>query len=170
MPYPAAAVANEFLALAKAEGKVLTPMKLQKLVYFAHGWCLALTGKPLIREHVEAWRYGPVIPAIYHEFKEAGNGPISSEAIDLVNEGGKMCFKAASLDDYPDDDERTNARQIIARVFALYDKYTASQLSNSTHADGTPWQQVYRDGERKLLISNDTIKTYFQGLANAPTG
>lgn len=168
MPYPAAVVANEFLKLSDAQGKTLTPMKVQKLVYFAHGWCLALTERPLIRERVEAWQYGPVIPSIYHEFKEAGNGPITSPATDLVNQGGKLMFKAPSLDDYPDDEERRNAREIIGRVFALYGKYSAIQLSNATHASNTPWQKAYREGERKITISNDAIKTYFQGLANAP--
>jgi uncharacterized phage-associated protein len=61
MPYPAAAIANEFIKVAKRNGVLLTPMKLQKLVYFAHGWYLALLGKPLINEPVEAWKFGPVI-------------------------------------------------------------------------------------------------------------
>jgi len=44
-------------------------MKLQKLVYYAHGWHLALNNEPLIDEQVECWQYGPVISSLFHEFK-----------------------------------------------------------------------------------------------------
>jgi uncharacterized phage-associated protein len=168
MPFPAIAVANEFLAIAKTQGITLTPMKLQKLVYFAHGWCLALTGQPLIRESVQAWQYGPVIPAIYHELKGVGNGPITGPANDLVMHGdGKIYFSAITLEDFPESEERKNAQEIIARVFTQYGKYSAAQLSNATHLEGTPWSQVYREGQRRVPIPNETIKTYFEGLASA---
>jgi uncharacterized phage-associated protein len=81
MPFPAEAVANEFLELAKKDGEALSPMKLLKLVYFAHGWHLALTGEPLIEEPVQAWQFGPVIPSIYHQFKRFGSGPINEFAL-----------------------------------------------------------------------------------------
>jgi hypothetical protein len=48
MAYPAKAVANGFLRLAKADGKTVSSMKLLKLVFFVHGWYLAFTGQPPI--------------------------------------------------------------------------------------------------------------------------
>ena len=169
MPFPATVVANEFVAIAKASGQPLTPMKLQKLVYFAHGWYLALTERPLVSEHVEAWQYGPVIPAIYHEFKSSGNGPITSPATNFQYTGdGKFCLHSPSLDDFPEDEEKKSAKEIINRVFQIYGKYSAVQLSNATHLPGTPWKQIYKDGIRKLEIPDDVIKSYFQRLANAP--
>ena len=72
-PYRSLAVANWFIEnLSK-----ITPLKLQKLIYFAHGWHLAIRDQPLIDELVEAWEYGPVIPNVYHEFKVFGNQPIT---------------------------------------------------------------------------------------------
>ncbi len=63
MGYSAQAVANCFLDLANKENKEITPLKIQKLVYIAHGWFLAVTDKPLVDdEFVEAWQYGPVFP------------------------------------------------------------------------------------------------------------
>ena len=67
-PYSALAIANFFLENHKS----ISPMKLQKLVYFAHGWNLAISNNPLIKEPIEAWDYGPVISTIYNEFKLFG--------------------------------------------------------------------------------------------------
>lgn len=51
----------------------LTPMKLQKLCYYAQGIYMATQdGEPLFEEDFEAWTYGPVIPALYDEYKEYG--------------------------------------------------------------------------------------------------
>jgi uncharacterized phage-associated protein len=162
MPYPAKVVANEFIAISKA----LTPMKLQKLVYF-HGWCLALTGHPLISERIEAWQYGPVIPAIYHELKRVGNGVITEPISDIrYAGGGKFCRHVFSFNDYPNDEERRHAQEIIAKVFEIYGGYSAVRLSNATHMDGTPWQQIYREGVRSVVIPDDRIETYFKAQAH----
>src|ERR1700722_8483585 len=120
MPYPATVIANEFIALASKAGSALSPLKLQKLVYFAHGWCLALTGRPLISDRVQAWQYGPVIPSIYHEFKYVGNGSISSPASNLVNVSGLRFVSCATLDNFPDNEERREAQEIVAKVFEMY--------------------------------------------------
>ena len=70
--YPSAAIANEFLTLSFSDQKLVSPMKLLKLVYLAHGWHLAIKGKPLIDEQIQAWDYGPVIQNLYHEIKGFG--------------------------------------------------------------------------------------------------
>jgi uncharacterized phage-associated protein len=54
MAHNATEVANYLLSLARKEGKELTNMQLQKLVYFAHGAMLGVTDKPLIKEEVSA--------------------------------------------------------------------------------------------------------------------
>ena len=82
-PCSSKAVANYFLDIAERDGKTLNPMKLQKLVYIAHGWHLAIRRRPLIRESVEAWKYGPVIADLYHEFKKFGNMPITERATEI---------------------------------------------------------------------------------------
>ena len=84
MPYSSEKIANFFLGLAQKEQVELTPLKLQKLLYFAHGWHLVLDsdGDPLLDEDIEAWKYGPVVPSIYHKFKEFRNNP---ETIPLIS-------------------------------------------------------------------------------------
>jgi uncharacterized phage-associated protein len=70
-------VANRLFQLAGRAGYRLTPMQLVKLVFLCHGWMLGLYGKPLVRDRIEAWKYGPVIPKLYNAVKQYRGGPIS---------------------------------------------------------------------------------------------
>jgi uncharacterized phage-associated protein len=53
-------IANEFIRRGLQEGRAFNQMELQKLVYIAHGWCLAFSGQPLTGDRPEAWDFGPV--------------------------------------------------------------------------------------------------------------
>ena len=52
-------------------GDVITNLKLQKLVYYAQGFSLALCGRPLFAERIEAWQHGPVCPLFSQSTKRA---------------------------------------------------------------------------------------------------
>ena len=70
-------VAHYFLSFTDEEAvEFISNMKLQKLCYCAQGFHLALTGKPLFPESIEAWTHGPVIPALYRSYKGCGAGAI----------------------------------------------------------------------------------------------
>lgn len=45
----------------------ITPLKLQKLVYYTQAWSLVRDGQPMFAEQFEAWRYGPVVPELYRK-------------------------------------------------------------------------------------------------------
>jgi len=143
-------VANTFLELGWREESPITPMKLQKLVYFAHGWMLGLFDQPLIDEQVEAWPYGPVVPSIYHTFKSFRNGSISEAAPDA----GVIPEEPQTLD-----------RQMIDRIWEVYGKVTAYELSALTHIAGSPWALTRAKGDSK--IDNSLIQACFRQLAEA---
>ena len=179
MFYDAKAIANYFLQRAEDHPETpLSPMKLQKLVYYAHGWWLALTDQPLINEQVEAWKFGPVIPSLYRAFRRYGNAPITDYARSSVDRGSvagdgfyEPEWSIPAIDDRPEDAARV--RQVLDRIWEIYGKYTAIQLSNATHQPGTPWHQVYTEYQGDLPrgtdIPADTIKRHFRSLAK-PTG
>ena len=151
MTYNSLIIANYFLYLANRDNKLVSAMKLQKLVYFAHGWYLALTGDALIDEQVEAWSYGPVIPSIYHRFKHFGSNPIEGFASDI--------FHPEAM--FPEDQE---IKRFLEKIWQVYGKLTAIQLSNMTHEPDTPWYKTR--GERAVPkstdINPDIIKEYFK--------
>ena len=149
--YTPQAIANEFIVIA---GKnKLTPMKVQKLVYFAHGWHLAALNKPLIDETIEAWQFGPVISSLYHDLKYNGSGGINS----LIDSGFGVNGRI--------DSDDANTLSLLKNIWNVYGKYTGGQLSIMTHNKGTPWQNTYRkDLPRGTDIPNDKIKAYFDKL------
>ena len=77
-PVPAAAIANEFLKIQE-ENPGATPidnMKMQKLIFYAHAWHLAIFEDPLIENDIEAWSWGPVVRDVYLSFIDFGRNPI----------------------------------------------------------------------------------------------
>ena len=142
-------IANIFVQIArKVEHPIhpLTIMSLVKYVYFAHGWTLGYTGKPLICHKVQAWKFGPVIPEVYQAFR--GKGFISKEAI---NPDTKKPYTAV-----PNEQENN----IIKGVFDEYSKLGAFELSYTTHHPDSPWSKC--GGKLYSTISNYDIETYYQ--------
>lgn len=150
MPYSAKAIANYFLNRANAAGQEITPMKMQKLVYIAHGWHLAIHGEPLIDEPVEAWRYGPVIPSLFQAFRKYGASPIAEHA-DGVARHALDNVNIQTLDD----------------VMEAYGEMGAIDLMRLTHANDSPWSGVRDEDDRSsygATIDDDLIKEHFVQL------
>lgn len=155
------AVANYFLLRGKAEKVPIDAMKLQKLIYFAHGWHLAVCSLPLIDEPVEAWQYGPVIPSVYHEFKRFGAKPISEPAFQI---------KGGVLDVPSVPSSLTETAAVLDRVWQVYKHYSGIQLSNLTHRDNTPWSATRKAATqpRGVDIPDREISAYFRRLGQKP--
>ena len=144
MAYDVKTVANEFLDLAKRDGGVLDPMKIQKLVYLAHGWNLAFTGEPLIKQQVEAWPYGPVIPNLYQEFKKFRASPITDRASAPTNESVK-------------EDEK----RLMDAVWRKYGPLSSIQLSMLTHETGYAWALTMKESGPFSVIPDELIRDEF---------
>lgn len=156
----AAAVANEFLALGRAEPSVppIDQMKLQKLIYYAHAWHLAIYGKPLFEEDVEAWPWGPVVRDVYIQTKAFGRRPVTCELV--RPERSDRGFRSVSP--HIDDDE---LKSFIKDVWDVHKNFTGIQLSNATHSAGEPWtiiRDLYGDLNGKPTIPNEIIMDVFK--------
>jgi len=168
------AVSNEFLRLAERDERRVTPLKLQKLMYFAHGWHLALRDGPLVAEHVQAWDYGPVFPSTYHEFKDFGGSKIDRFASEVTWNNGTIKFVRPTIDDEAKPDEShvnlSYARAIIDRIWHVYGQYSAGRLAEVTHEEGTPWWIIREKAKREfqgriprgLNIPDEMIRDHFK--------
>ena len=58
------------------EADDISNLKLQKLLYYAQGAVLAITGSPLFDDDIVAWEHGPVVPTVYHLYKHNGRNGI----------------------------------------------------------------------------------------------
>lgn len=133
-------VAEYFLTLVDEEvGDLMSNLKLQKLVYYAQGLYLAMYDKPLFNENVEAWQHGPVVPELYHFYKEHGSGAIPIP-------------KNIDFDKYHDE-----IKEFLNEVYAVYGQFSAFKLSNMTHEE-PPWKNT----QLNQVISPESMKTYFQ--------
>lgn len=152
VPYDSRAVANYFLSQ-----KRLTQMRLHRLIYYAHGWHLALRGEPLMDEFVEAWNYGPMTPTVFHEFKDLGLSPISRFATDFQPLTGRW-DRIPTIDA---DDQATE--RLLDRVWTVYKVYSSAQLIHMTHEPGTPWSETRskHPGIKNANIPNELIRRFF---------
>lgn len=166
MAFETAAITNYLLGLAEADCVAVSPMKLQKLLYYAHGWHLALTDAPLLDEAVQAWQYGPVIQSVYHEFKKYGASSIPSGVRMETGEFTDTGFKLRIPELDQSSPQTADARAIIFKVWNVYKGFGASQLSTMTHQPGSPWAETYEGStaKRGLSIPDEKIKKHFKNL------
>jgi len=157
------AVANRFLEHAEKAEQELTQMQLQKLVYIAHGWNLAINDRALTEDRPIAWDYGPVYYDLWKALRKYGRFPVTEK----VKIGD---FDAGATEQRANEIsigflEKTETA-VVNKVFEVYGKFRAFQLSAMTHAEGTPWDEIFIKNEgKKTIIPNKLIKEYFYGLA-----
>ena len=145
--------ANYFIKKSLETGKEITPMKLVKLVYLAHGWNLGINGNEPLNEGIEAWKYGPVVPTIYHRFKSYGSHSINQADYDPET---KSIPIVSSPDLVP----------LLDKIWDVYGDMTGLQLSTLTHQPNTPWDIIWnqQEGKKKMnaLIPNAVIEDHYK--------
>jgi uncharacterized phage-associated protein len=141
MVYRANDIAKHILALSNPEvGDLISNLKLQKLLYYAQGFHLALYDQPLFSEDIYAWQYGPVVPEVYHEYKALGADVIPAPEVVDVQVDSKVI-------------------DLIEEVYEVYGQFSALKLMDMTHNE-TPWKNTPING----IISHELMQAYFKPL------
>lgn len=137
-------VANSLLRRAFRDNIDVTPMKLQKLLFFVTCLYQRNTGRRLLTESFQPWRYGPVCRSVYDEFRGFGGKPITRYAQDAM---GHV---------YAVNEESSPAlHRALNLIWESMKGYSAVTLSRITHRDGGAWRHAV-DGDDPF-ISNSAM-------------
>ncbi|MEH1806384.1 Panacea domain-containing protein [Nostoc sp.] len=136
-------VADYFIWLANETGSFISNLKLQKLVYYAQAWHLALNDTPLFPEDFQAWIHGPVIPALYQKYRLFGWQPILEDVNPELPQ---------EVQEFLDE---------VAQEYFACDGYELEQM---THAE-TPWNlgrgNLPLDEASNEVIQKQWMKEYY---------
>ena len=148
--YKAIDIAIKLLLTAKrdsvieGQGELMSNMKLQKMLYYEQGFHLAVFGTPLFEEEIEAWMYGPVVPAVYEVYKDYGYNGIDPGKVEEI-----------SLSD--------REQALFDEVYKVYGAFSAIGLMNMTHRE-SPWANT--PAGVGSVISRDKMVEFFRTRIN----
>lgn len=139
--YSALDIANWFINRSAEDaednlGEYITPLKLQKLLYFAQAMHIILKNKVLFNDRIEHWSYGPVVINVYHKYKK-----------------NRTPLKSAPIVSF--DKKTTN---ILEDIYNRYGIYSASGLVTLTHKEKA-WKETVDNEE----ITPELIKRSYNG-------
>lgn len=114
------------------ETNLISNLKVQKLLYFAQGFSLAINNKKLFDAKILAWKHGPVVQAIYDKYKVCGKRGIDYVEPVVIDEDTAV---------------------LLEFVYNIFGKTDAYDLANLTHEDkcykNTPLLREMKDEEIK---------------------
>lgn len=156
MQYRVEQIANFFIRKGLEVGRPVDHLKLQKLIYFAHAWHLALfDGEALIDEDIQAWRYGPVVGSLYRVLKANGMNPIKH----LISTG--TGFSTVPIP----EPEEAMVREFLDVIWEKYGMFSAVELSTLSHQPDGPWSHYYSNEVENRTIPNNFLADYYRKLA-----
>lgn len=121
----------------------MDPMSLEKLTYYAQAFHLALNDTPLFPDEIHAWKWGPVVPAVYKRYAGYGADPI------VLPEDHAIVAVGQAASDF------------LTQVVGFFCQHTAVNLSRATHLE-QPWLDA--NGADNDIISQDAMKFYYRML------
>ncbi|GAO44713.1 hypothetical protein FPE01S_03_07520 [Flavihumibacter petaseus NBRC 106054] len=149
---PHTIIADYFIGLSNETQTLITNLKLQKLVYYAQSWFLALNKTELIHEDFQAWVHGPVIPQLFNDYKIWSWKPIIREDLN------KEKFDAIKAVLPPE------VKALLADVEYEYFGLTAYELEKLTHNEA-PWvitrNGLPNDAPSNRVIPKSLISDYY---------
>ena len=120
----------------------LSNLSLQKILYFSHMIYMGKTGNPLITEHFQAWRHGPVLPSVYNHLKIFGADPVQNRFYDTEEISDK------EIDNFLKD---------VATNFIDIEPW---KLVTLTHSEDGAWAKNYVPKFSKIIHNKDILEEY----------
>ena len=142
--YPVLSLSNYICSTTADDGRTVTNLQLQKILYYVQGYFMRCLDSLAFDEDIYNWQYGPVVPEAYFEYNVNLSNPINNIDVIAANEFG-------------------NSLRVDSKAFKLLHKvlnkcltYSAKQLVDMTHRED-PWKNT----TLRHMISKEAIKKFF---------
>lgn len=172
---PALFVANYIIEYSNKKEYPINNLRLQKLLYFIHARSLVETGQSIFDEQMQKWKYGPVVPKVYHEYKQYG--AFNIDDTNTVKKFFMFDFQKNPFDDDTDleileyDSNLFNGEEkllIETTIDALSD-YGTFELVDITH-DHDLWkcdEDKIQKGEQGICYEDEEVMEFFNNHPEA---
>jgi uncharacterized phage-associated protein len=138
----ALSAAKYFLSIPdEGSGELVSNLKLQKLLYYAQGYSVAMNGidSPLFGEKMFAWKHGPVVQKVYNHFSRFKDGALPKEKRPALSE---------------------DAVGYLDEIYRVFGRYSAWTLREMTHKE-SPWLKNYKPDVLNIEIPLTDLREYF---------
>ena len=146
--YGAIEVANYIIEYEHSQKRIISNLKLQKLLYFVQANFFRRLGISCFSDKIEAWSFGPVVVNVYHAYKYYGGLDIT-KLKDNVN----ICI----------DQEHKNVINEVLEKFAVTPFYELVDITKHQ----TPYIEARRRGvlyfDNTPEITIQDIRMFFKG-------
>ena len=140
-------VALYILQLLLRDEEEVSAMKLQKICFYAQSWYIAKYNHPLFKHDFQAWKYGPVSPALYEYHAKKSTVSLNNTII------------PGNVQNIAESD-----KEFIKAVVSIYGRFTGLQLSELSHSQD-PWKNARRGipegSPSNNEITIESIRDYF---------
>jgi len=132
----------------------ITPLALQKILYYIQGFSMVNRGMPMFSEDCEAWVHGPVYDGVYNLFKGFKYSPIEDNRFAII----RNRYKELEAEE----------KEIIDLVLDSFGMYSGKVLEEITHKE-SPWinarARCLPMESSNVVIKQDTIRDYFMEVS-----
>lgn len=146
-------IANYILWSVSQLDDPITNLRLQKLVYYAQAWHLALYDKPLFDAPIEARERGSIQPDLWERFKEAEWRPVNCTP-----------YFDGEKPDLP-----IETKEHLDEVMDVFLGYSSVNLETMIQNE-TPWKNAWsgteKDQDRVGIISHEDMREFYGSVSN----
>lgn len=157
-------VAHLVVLAASQKGIGVTPLKLQKLLYYLQAWNLVFFNTPVFQDEPEAWVNGPVYRKVYEHYRDYQ----MYEFIRITPE------EKEHLDERVADIVRAvgfvpNQQELFDEILSKYGKMASADLGLRTHNE-SPWINARKGlgifDYSNNIITHESMAKYYCSLIN----
>lgn len=136
--YTAMQIAEYTINKCTRDGKYISNLSLQKILYYIQIHFLKKDKNPIFTDDIEAWQFGPVVPKVYYRYCGFGSSPILLSYPDLIL----------------DNEVKNDLNEIIEEKREI----NPWKLVDDTHKENGPWETVYEKGCHNVIPLDIMLK------------